>query len=1203
LRGLICPLFVVSCFGANLSVPGPRVQAFEARGAEYLARGPGYALSVNARAAILKVNGAAVTMTLAGADPAASLQPFDRMPGRANYLIGADIRASYDLFGSVRLRGAYPGIDVVFRANQQRLEYDFAIAPGRPASAIRLAFAGIGGERIDPDGSLLLGARGVTIHQPKPAAWQFIAGRRQPVDVSYWIDRARHVRFRIGAYDRRRALVIDPQIVFDKVFGGSGENIVAGLARDAQGALYVAGTTQSPDVATPNAAQAHLATAPLAATADAGKSWSYPATDGASIIYALAAAPSSPAVVYAAAPVGIFRSSDGGVTWSATAGAGLSGRPSTVSVDAASANTVYVSTSAGFFRSTDGGASWQPLTNGITGTGFNLIVADPSKSGTVFATLTNHPALYRSSDSGQTWTQLSFLPPDQLENPAALAIGSNGTVYLLFFNFLLISTDGGNTWATGVAWALNGPVFQNSQSLAVSPANPNTLFLANSSGVGISSDGGVSFRSVLPANFANSPHVVVDPGNPSSLYAADTNLLYRSTDGGQSWTQLALPYPLTPETLLPSGSRLLIGTYTSLSVFVTKWSADGSQILYTTYLGGTGGDQASAIAVDASGDAYVTGYTMSPDFPTTGGAFQTKLTTSRDVFAAKLSPDGSKLIYSTLFGSTNALSAAITVDSAGEAVLTGQTSGTFPTTPNAFLTTVPTDCNLQPTFYYTPLMGASFVTRLSPGGNALVYSTLFGASCATWGNAAALDSAGNVWIAGLTDSADLPVTSDALQSTLGGGTYDGFLARFSPSGHLDYASYLGGKGYDVMNAITLDQAGNIYITGESGGLLQPASANAVQSQVTASCPIISIGPSVPALEGNAVLLKLDPAARTVQRLTYLGAPLCLGGSSIAVDAAGEPWIAGSVNPNGAEPQTVSPFRIGLGAGFVSKFSADFTQLLFSTYFEAVSGLVLDSSGLAYTAGVGGFNETTGEQPAYVAKIDPAPPAISLDSVASDEPSLNPSNSQGIAPGEAIRLLGRNMGPAAAAPGIVVSGVLANAVSGVQVTFDEVPAPLLSVSAQEIDLIAPFELANKSSTTVQVSYNGTASNAVQVAVSPAEFQVLGVFNADFSVNSQSNPAPAGSVMILYVSGVGQTNPASKDGQVNAAPFSAFSMPVQVAYYPLNPNIPTLLPVTYAGVAPGLAAGIFQINFVAPAQSVMSVQVTSGNYASRFDVWVH
>jgi uncharacterized protein (TIGR03437 family) len=1191
------------------------VLAFEARNGQYVCHLPGYALSVTSGGAVLSLSGHAVRMSVAGASPKSSLEALDRMPGRANYLLGSDVRASYDLYGRVRWRGVYAGIDLVFRGNQERLEYDFEVGAGRDPGRIKLGFEGVDGIRIDPNGDLVLQVGAIRIHQPKPVAYQAIAGQRQPVDVVYRMDGSSHIRFRAGAYDRKRPLVIDPQIVFDRSFGGGSQSTAAGLARDTQGGLYVAGTTNSTDFATVNPVQGHLRTAPLLVTANAGQNWSYPSLVPANSVTAIAAAPSAPLVLYAATPVGVFDSADGGTTWTAAAGAGLAGPATALAVDASSATTVYAATAQGVFVSTDGAASWLASTNGIAGSGSGIVamVAHPTQAGTVFASVQYPPALFRSSDFGQTWTTLTFAPPTQLVSPvSAIVFGSNGAMIAGTYTGLLISTDGGNSWTAGASQ----PVLSN-QELAIAPNNPSTLYLVSSSGLQRSSDGGQTFIVVLPAvTSIYFGAVAVDPRNPSTIYAATrvyapafNTLLYRSTDAGQTWPPVSLPYPAIAQSLFisPADSRVFLGASTQNNVFVTKWSADGSQVLYSTYLGGSEKDGASGIAVDGNGSAYVTGSTTSPDFPTTKGAYQTKLTTAQDVFVAKLSPDGSQLIYSTLLGG-NLIegdccqptgSTGIAVDSTGDAVITGYTQGAYPVTANAFQPAPAAGCYLFPA-PSMPTSGDAFVTRIAAGGNALIYSTLLGGSCATNGTYVALDASGNAWVAGSTESPDFPVTPDALQPKFGGGLYDGYLARINPSGGLDYATYVGGPGYDTLNAIAFDQSGNIYLTGESGGLSQASSAGAFQSQASASCLPFTIGPPEFSPQGNALVLKLDPKAHSIQRLTYLGAPFCLSPLSIAVDSSGDPWISGPLFPEYSAPQTVSPFEIGLGPGFISKFSADFTQLLFSTYFNSVSGLALDSSGLAYVAGTGAANATTGTQTVYIAKIDPTPPVISLDSVMSVVASANPSTSQAIAAGEAIRILGKNMGPVASTPGVIQSGVLATNVAGVEVTFDGAAVPLLSVSAQEIDLLAPFELATKPATTIQVQYNGVQSNPVQVAATGAVLQVLGVFNEDFSPNSASNPAQAGSITILYLSGAGQTNPPSRDGQVNAAPLAAPAMPIQIESFDNNT---TILPVVFAGAAPGAAAGIFQVNFVAPQQSSMNVDLTMGNASTQFNVWIH
>lgn len=1171
-RILVCSLLTVSFLGRAGVVP------FEARSGQYLVHGPGYALSVTSHEATLNLRGRTVHMSVAGAHSQWTVEANDRMPGKASYFLGRNVRASYDLYGRVRWHDAYPGIDVVFRGNQECLEYDLEIGARRDPDQIQLSFDGVADLRIDGHGVLVLSAGAVQIEQPKPVAYQLSAtGKTEPVDVSYWIDAENHVRFRTGAYDRRRPLVIDPKIVFDKTFGGSGYSSVAGMARDSQGSLYVAGTTNSSDFGTVHPIQSHLGSGPLFSTTNFGQSWTYSTVGTATFVNAMVAAPSMPVIVYAATPTGVFKSADGGTTWTATAGTGLTTMATALAVDTGSSTTVYAATATGVFVSSNGGTIWQASTTGAS-TGIVAIAADPAKAGTVFVSAEDPPGLFRSTNYGQTWTQLS---PASFIN--ALAIAPNGDIVAATYTGLLLSTDGGNSWTAGAQLSLYG----NNSQIAIAPGSPFTLYLTSPSGVQRSTDGGKTVSVVLSSVQDSSALIAVDPRNPSTVYIADYGVLYRSTNAGQSWSQVPLPSAVAPQWLFigPADSRVFVAAYTQSTVFVTKWSADGSQVLYSTYLGGNGGDSATAIAVDGAGSAYVTGSTYSADFPTTAGAFQTKLIGPPEVFVVKLSPDGSQLLYSTLLGTSSTLppdisflgtqvpgSYGIAVDSAGDAVVTGFTAGNFPVTANAFQATPVPGCYMtqNPNI---PTAGSAFIAKIAPMGNSLIYSSFLGGTCATYGTSVALDANGDAWVAGGTLSPDFPVTPDALQPKFGGGVYDGFLARVSASGSLEYATYLGGSGYDSLNALALDQSGNLYVTGESSALSQPASAGAYQPQANASCPEFFIGPSEYYPQGDAIVVKLDPTGHTIERLTYEGGSNCLNGTVIAVDSSGEPWIAGPAIGNA--PPTVSPFQIGIGYGFIGKFSADFTQLLFSTYFDPVSGLTLDSSGAAYVAGTG--TSTNYMQPVYLAKIDPTPPAISLDSVVSAVTPANPTFSLGIAAGEVIRLLGTQMGPATATPGVIKAGVLATNTAAVQVTFDGTAVPLLSVSAQEIDLVAPFELAGKSTTTIQVDYNGVQSNAVQIPVTPQVLQILGVYNEDFSLNTASNPAKPGSAMSLYFAGIGQTNPPSRDGQINTTPLAAPSMPVQ---------LPGGLTITFTGAAPGLAAGIFQVNFVAPPDGFTS-----------------
>ncbi|MCC5465376.1 SBBP repeat-containing protein, partial [Pelosinus baikalensis] len=221
-------------------------------------------------------------------------------------------------------------------------------------------------------------------------------------------------------------------------------------------------------------------------------------------------------------------------------------------------------------------------------------------------------------------------------------------------------------------------------------------------------------------------------------------------------------------------------------------------LVYSTYLGGSSLDQGIGIAVDTSGNAYVTGLAQSPDFPTTLGAFQTTFRGDGDAFVTKLNLAGSALVYSTYLGGSIPIrfssfdtASGIAVDTSGNAYITGlaQTRD-FPITPGAFQTT------------FTGIF-AAFVTKLNPAGNALVYSTFLSSSGFDQGSSITVDTSGNAYVTGLTLSPDFPTTPDAFQTTLKGGQ-DAFVTKLNLAGSaLVYSTYLGGINSDTASGIAV----------------------------------------------------------------------------------------------------------------------------------------------------------------------------------------------------------------------------------------------------------------------------------------------------------------------------------------------------------------------------------------------------------------
>ena len=306
--------------------------------------------------------------------------------------------------------------------------------------------------------------------------------------------------------------------------------------------------------------------------------------------------------------------------------------------------------------------------------------------------------------------------------------------------------------------------------------------------------------------------------------------------------------------------------------FVGKISADGTTLKYSTYLGGSGLDAATGIALDGGGNIYVTGYTNSKDFPVTPGVVQNHINGKLfDAFVAKISPTGA-LLYSTYLGGTYLDAAnAIAVDAAGNAHVAGYTcSFDFPTKKafQPFLDGGPPGCFTGQD---------AFVTKLNATATALIYSTFLGGSDREEATAIALDANGRAAIAGYTASNDFPTAGVPLMGFSGG--LDAFAGRLDTGGALEYATYFGGADDDTATGIAVGNAGDFYVSGYTASADLPA-WNAFQPTLA--------GPE----DGFVLRMAFTATNATVAYATYLG-----GGDSdrlhaIAVDAGGNAYVAG-----------------------------------------------------------------------------------------------------------------------------------------------------------------------------------------------------------------------------------------------------------------------------------------------------------------------
>ena len=367
--------------------------------------------------------------------------------------------------------------------------------------------------------------------------------------------------------------------------------------------------------------------------------------------------------------------------------------------------------------------------------------------------------------------------------------------------------------------------------------------------------------------------------------------------------------------------------------FVTKMNPTGTALIYSTYFGGSIRDSANDIALDAAGNAYVTGVTDSSDLPTTPGAFRTTIVGGDEfnVFAMKLNADGTALVYSTFIGPIGG--SAIAVDPAGNAYIAGQGVLGYPTTPGAF----------------QPVPGGSseaFVTKLNATGTALVYSTFVGGSGFDIATDIAIDSLGNAYVTGDAE-AGFPVTPGAFQTSIASGG-DAFVTKLNATGTaLVYSTFLGGNSTDRINGIVVNPAGNAYVAGATGSSNFPITPGAFQS--------VFAGGGF-----DAFVTQLSPAGDALVYSTYLGGNDSDFVNDIALDIAGNTTVVGTTSSTNfpTTPDAIQSSHAGVSDAFITSLNATGTALVFSTYLggsapDTARAVWVDLAGSIYVTGVTG----------------------------------------------------------------------------------------------------------------------------------------------------------------------------------------------------------------------------------------------------------
>jgi uncharacterized protein (TIGR03437 family) len=885
-------------------------------------------------------------------------------------------------------------------------------------------------------------------------------------------------------------------------FGGSGQTSIQAAATDAFGNVYIAGTTGAPDFPVRNAAQPVFGDARIQRSTDLGATWK-PLNSPPSDVGAIVPDPAAPQILFAGGASGIYKSTDRGVTWRlvypfSVSYAQFNGQYLVIDPGNPLRLAATVPGTGNLIRSLDGGETWA-----ATGNQGGLLTADPTGSGALIA------GNSLSRDWGATFQRLTAPGPGYVFS-TAFDPSHRGWIYADtasgVVGHLYLSTDFGATWTEK---ASPNDIFSAMYSIVVDPGNPNVLVGASPDGLFVSADAAASWagprNSLLLAEMT--PLLIPTSGcaAPGALFATagagPTAAVAFSPDYGATWQTPRLSY--INGIALGPGCTVYAARQATTDAFVAKVAADGT-VLWATYLGGSDQDQAIALAVDQQGNVYVTGNTLSADFPATtrriGASGQPA------VFATKLSAAGAVLWSALLGGQPGTAAVTIAADSAGAVYLAGRAGPGYPTTQGALVGTADAGS-------YT-----GFLTKLNADAS-LAWSTLLGAHY-TYPGSILVDASGAILVAGTGSVPGKPAPDEAtpvfVMKLDRGGTQ--VLASTYVPGSAFPAGVPGAPFVASTAALATDRAGNLLVFG-TAAYNATASTGAYDSPAPASACASRYGPL-----GNAFVTKLAAADWKPLYTALLRAPCGIAAGGIAVDAAGAPVLAMATgqglplrSPLLAGPDC--PYYGPIGASAVARLSPDGSQLLFATYLDncGLPAIALAGDGSMY-AGVTASNPAN---PAGVLRLTPTAAPASLDGVANAFSS------------DATAVSGNGLYT------LAVSGIPA---AGIGVTFDGIPAHVVQSATGRILVEAPrFPTVRGGRahgfTLMQVTWNGGASNRVWVPLiarlpglmtknfpdSPAPAADAYAINADGTVNDAGHPAAVGSKVTVFATGLGSETP--------------------------------------------------------------------------------
>lgn len=893
------------------------------RRARFVNRGSGYSLFLGSDGAILSLvsesskkrsdrhtlppSAEFLQMKLAGANTNAALSSSDLLPGKSNYFIGDDPakwRTGVPHFGRVRYENVYPGINLVFYGKQGQLEYDFQVAPGAEPSQAELEFVGAKTVALK-DGALIVAGKHGTVRFEVPRIYQEVGGEQRTIEGNFVVRGTDRVGFRVGNYDRSRELIIDPILNFSTYFGGSGDEHSTWVAVDPSLNVYIAGSTTS----------ANLPVTPCTYTGCG-------TLNGTQNLYVAKITP----------PLGSITAKLDDVTYLGGSGTDT---PAGVAVDGASNVFVAGTTSSANFPTTATNAYQSKPLAGSTGT--------------------THVFLTKIKFDFTQLNYSSYLSGNGTDAASGMAIDGADNIYVT-----------GTTTSTNVADPGHGIQFPASiapaQYTAFQPiSNAAIQFFVtkvNTNFAGVSSVsystyfGGANFN---PPSGTTLPTVIgggiaVDP-NGIVYFTGTTNFTFTGCSVGCGDFPILNAYQPCldqPSNTVPVNAPACTYTTppTDPDAFVAKLNpaaAVGQQLVWSTYVGGTGTDLGAGVGLDpGASNVYLVGTTNSTDIGkafslTTAAAYQpcldepgvalgactTPATLYNDAFVARLSnptPTGTTSTsnfvtlnyFSYLGGSANDEGLAIAVDTNSGALVTGWTqSGDFPIYPKA--NPIQSVLNGPQDAFVARINTAAVIGQTTTAS----WANYFGGSGTDAGTGIALDVNQNTYVAGETNSTDLQMAKPVQITNAGG--YDAFVTQLGTAVSLSISGVL-----TVGTSQAYISAGNpatfTYTVTNNGPDLASGiiiTANLDQSITTVQLTNISATVST----GNC-------SAGTSSATSISCGPISLQSGSTAtvtITATPNPTSTGisPLNFNGGTIQALAPGNIVLAQTSVSAQMSDF----------------------------------------------------------------------------------------------------------------------------------------------------------------------------------------------------------------------------------------------------------------------------------------